>query len=276
MDETDAIIFGDYGGSDSLTVKEYILGNHTSPTLQRTQNIGSDVSSQLFDGVRDFTVRVKRPYDPSMYGNRNGYVINSPLAGSFCWLWAQGDGIFFGPSAGHLNRGSECVDMGGTTVAPTPSPSYAPSAKPTTAKPSKPPSVLGDTEYPTPDPTKAPTSVPSEVTGAPSTDPIVSPTPGPTVVAGVPTRGPTHRPSPSPTDEPTGRPTKSPVTASPTDSTIDPTQSPTKSPVTASPTNSTVVPTIDTTRNPTSFPSMPFTSTMERVISDEGSVAKIG
>ena len=139
-----------------------------------------------------------------------------PLAGDFCWLWAQGDGISFGGSSTskHLESGFECLSFGGTTSDPTPSPSYGPTKAPTkapTPKPSKNPSTFKDTAYPTTDPTKEPTTSPTDDTPNPQTDPTKSPTPGPTAVAGTPTKAPTERPTKFPTDDPTADPTPQPT-----------------------------------------------------------------
>eukprot|EP01083_Nonionella_stella_P002906 8314_1 len=264
MKHTEALIFGEYSIS-GLTAKEYILGTTASPHLPQIDSeqgyLGvGDVIQQCFGGTCDYTVRIKRPYDPNAYGDRDAYRITYPLAGSFCFLWAQGNGIFFNESdpssSSHLNKGVKCIDLGGTTSVPTPSPSYNPIPNPTidpTPKPTRYPSVQGDTARPTIGPTTAPTADP---VNAPSVDPTQSPTPGPTVQAGVPTKSPTFKPTIAPTDEPTSIPTPEP-SKSPTKrgNTRSPTREPSVQEDTAHPTAQEDTP--HPTVKPTRYPSVP-------------------
>eukprot|EP01083_Nonionella_stella_P288993 983509_1 len=260
MKDTEALVFGDYASADPtkrFTAKEFILGKTDfphSPEQEISQNYleVDEVTQQCFGGTCDYTVRIRRPYDPSAYGDRNAYQITYPLAGSFCFLWAQGNGIFFSPSSTHENNGAKCIAFGGTTVAPTPTPSYNPIPNPTidpTPKPTGNPSVQGDTGTPTTDPTTAPTTDPTDISNAPSVDPTQSPTPGPTVEAGVPTKSPTLKPTTAPTDEPTSNPTPLP-SESPTKTgdTRPPTTDPTTDPTSLSPTGA---PTVSPTAEPT-------------------------
>eukprot|EP01084_Bolivina_argentea_P236301 397359_1 len=179
MVDSDAIIFGLYGGTDPLTAKEYKLGEHAVGTIHASQDIGiqaySQYNSQL--GIYEYSASLRRPYDPSQYGDRDSFTITYPLAGDFCWLWAQGIDISFSNvnTASHgNNKGHQCISFGGTTNDPTPSPSYGPTPGPTmdpTPKPSKQPSIAGDTSAPSSDPSKEPTISPTDITNSPSTDP---------------------------------------------------------------------------------------------------------
>lgn len=166
-------------------------------------------------------------YNTANYGDRNGYTITYPMAGTFCWLWAMGDGLSVSSSnawAQAKMTGHECLDLAGTTMGPTPSPSYGPTNVPTnspTPKPTKPPTPVGGTGTPTTTPTKGPTVSPTPATADPTLYPTRSPTYKPTVVAGTPTREPTPEPTEFPTREPTKAPTPSPTleegeTAAPT------------------------------------------------------------
>eukprot|EP01083_Nonionella_stella_P002907 8315_1 len=198
MKDTEALVFGDYASADPtkrFTAKEYILGTTAyphSPEQEISQNYleVDEVTQQCFGGTCDYTVRIRRPYDPSAYGDRNAYQITYPLAGSFCFLWAQGDGIFFSPSSTHENNGAKCIAFGGTTVAPTPTPSYNPIPNPTidpTPKPTRYPSVQGDTARPTIDPTVSPTA--EGDTRPPTGEPSSSPSDAPSspAIVGIPT-----------------------------------------------------------------------------------------
>ena len=154
MTGTDAMVFGNYGGAVNLAVQEYNLGNHDVGYLHAKQDIGylDDIGIQYLPslGVNEYSVYLVRPYNPENYGDRNSYKLPYPLGGDFCWLWAVGDGLTYPPSATHTNQGYQCVDFGGTTDAPTPSPSYGPSPGPTndpTVKPTKAPTIQGMTEY---------------------------------------------------------------------------------------------------------------------------------
>eukprot|EP01084_Bolivina_argentea_P236302 397364_1 len=265
MVNSDAIIFGNYG---TLTALEFELGNHsvTRQTFIPETQAYSQYNTAL--GIYEYSASIRRPYDPSQYGFTNNYKITYPFAGNFCWLWAQGSEISISSSdpstASHINKGHQCVNFGGITNDPTPTPSYTPTPRPSltpTIKPSQHPSIIGDTAYPTGDPTKEPTNSPTKI---PTYIPTASPTPGPTVQLGAPTKGPTRKPTPLPTSEPTKYPTKYPtmITVHPT---IYPTEYPTNYPTeypteyptkypTKYPTMITVHPTIYPSKYPTKYP----------------------
>eukprot|EP01084_Bolivina_argentea_P082770 149866_1 len=93
MVNSDAIIFGNYGGTILLTALEFELGNHnvTNQTFVPETQTYSQYNTQL--GLYEYGVNIRRPYDPSQYGFTNNYKITYPFAGNFCWLWAQGSEI---------------------------------------------------------------------------------------------------------------------------------------------------------------------------------------
>jgi len=222
MSGVDAIIFGDYGGDVEMAALEWTLGNNSNGLLHSSQDVSIEY---LYEGNNVYQAVLTRPYNPYDYGDRDSYAITYPMAGTFCWLWAQGDGLSVSSTNAwvqSLDSGHRCLDLGGNTSAPTPSPSYGPSDMPTTSptpKPSKAPTVYGDTASPTQSPTGNPTE---------------SPTYKPTVVAGEPTGAPTPEPTPFPTEQPSKEPTKSPTLEE--GQTQSPTRDPTSSPTTFAPT----------------------------------------
>eukprot|EP01083_Nonionella_stella_P173503 598694_1 len=191
MEGTDAIVIGIYDGT--ISAREWILGNHQVGYQHTIQNIGT----QSFTQSGQHSVSIKRPYDPSLYGDRDSYSVTYPFAESFCWMWAQGDGMDLTVPQGslsHLNKGYQCI---GTSRTPTPSPTYPPIPAPT-----KHPSDGGDPAHPTNNPTKDPTNAPT-----------VEPTSGPIV----PTNIPTSAPITTPTETPTNTPTDIPMTETSTE-----------------------------------------------------------
>ena len=220
----DAIIFGNYGGELDLAIQEWTLDGWSTGSLHSAQDLSliQPVFSQnvVLDGSRvwQYSVNSLRPYDPrgDPWYDIFSYALPYPLGGDFCWLWAMGSSISF-PSDPDT-YGYQCIDFGGTTLGPTPSPSYGPTPGPTedpTIKPTKAPTVRGATAKPTDSPTKEPTLTPTDPTPGPSRDPTPSPTPGPTVQEGDPTKAPTLKPTPAPseipTKEPTARPSEAPT-----------------------------------------------------------------
>eukprot|EP00486_Rosalina_sp_Unknown_P008256 CAMPEP_0201592512 /NCGR_PEP_ID=MMETSP0190_2-20130828/190385_1 /ASSEMBLY_ACC=CAM_ASM_000263 /TAXON_ID=37353 /ORGANISM="Rosalina sp." /LENGTH=552 /DNA_ID=CAMNT_0048051317 /DNA_START=154 /DNA_END=1812 /DNA_ORIENTATION=- len=249
MDRSDAIIFG---GELKLSTLEWTLNDDSYGYLHAAQNTESVVYSEKIGSFDIYhSVYITRPYDPSKYGDRFSHKITYPFAGSFCWLWAMGDGLEVSPTSNHLFAGYQCIDFGGDTEAPTPSPSYGPTPGPTTdptPKPTKMPSSAGETGHPTMDPTKEPSISPTEISSNPSVTPTRTPTPGPTQIKGEPSNAPTKKPTPTPTDKPSVSPTPEP-----TDAPLQPGQ--TKSPSTdpsLSPT--TYEPTSGPTYKPTPTP----------------------
>ena len=69
---TDAIIFGNYGGTVDLAVKEWTLGNHSMGTMHASQDLGAYTALQSGSTLR-YSATIRRPYNPSNYGDRWSY-----------------------------------------------------------------------------------------------------------------------------------------------------------------------------------------------------------
>eukprot|EP01083_Nonionella_stella_P164627 545451_1 len=271
MKDTEALVFGDYASADPtkrFTAKEYILGTTAYPhspeqEIAQSYLVVDEVTQHCFGGTCEYTVRIKRPYEPS--GDRSAYKITYPMAGWFCFLWAQGDGISFRPSSSHLKKGSKCVHLGfnGTTWEPTASPTFGPTDM---------------TNVPSHNPTLGPTDSSDAPSGGPSQQPSVNPsypshspsnpTFGPTDMTNVPSHNPTLGPTDS-SDAPSGGPSQQPSvnpsypshspsnpTFGPTDMTSVPSHNPSVNPSDPShaPSNPTLEPT-DSSNAPSGGPS---------------------
>ena len=135
------------------------------------------------------------------------------------------------------------------TLAPTPTPTVAPTAATPTQQPTRAPTAATPTQQPTvaltPTPSAPPTTssapgptptpVDDPLGESPSAAPSILPTEPPVILS------PTSSPASSPTSSPTSRPTSSPPTSSPTSRptsspTASPTSRPTSRPTSASPT----------------------------------------